>query len=64
MATKVEVKQSKKEIIDKIIKTCEYLIIPIGVICGIWGFDITVYASAFLGIVVSILTFIKLFIKD
>ena len=61
---KKEVKQSKKEIIDKIIKTCEYLIVPVGVIGGIWGFDVTVYASAIIGILVSVLTFVKLFIKD
>lgn len=53
-----------KELCDKLIKTCDYLIIPVGVIGGIWGFDITVYCAAGFGAIASVLSFVKLFLKD
>ena len=61
--TKKEVKQTKTEIIDKCIQTVEYAIVPVTTIAMIWGFDIGLYISAFSGMLVSILSFVKLFIK-
>lgn len=60
---KKEVKQSKKEIIDKIIKTVEILITPATMIGAVWGFDIAVYVSAVAGAIVGILTCVQTFIK-
>lgn len=56
-------KMSKTEIIDKSIKTVEYLIVPAAGVAAIWGWEIGIYVSSFAGILLSILTFIKLFIK-
>lgn len=53
----------KKETMDKIIETVNYLVIPTAVIGGIWGFDYTVYATAICGAIASILEVIKLFLK-
>lgn len=63
MAKKQEVKMTKKEIIDKCIQTAEYAIAPVTAIASMWGLDIGLYVSAFSGMLVSILTFIKLFIN-
>ena len=48
---------------QKIIDTVNYITIPCGVIGGIWGFDISVYAAAGCAMISSILTFVKLFLK-
>lgn len=61
---KKETKLTKTEIIDKTIKTCEYLIVPVAGVAAIWGFDWTLYSAAFFGMIISILTFVKLFVKD
>lgn len=52
-----------KDICDKIIKTCEYLIIPVAGVGAIWGADISVYSAAFFGAVASIFNFVKLLLK-
>lgn len=57
-------KMSNKEIIDRLIKTCEYLIVPVAGVAAIWGYDIAVYSTAFFGMLISILSFIELFVKD
>lgn len=53
-----------KDICDKIIKTCEYLVVPVAGVAAIWGLDISVYSAAFFGMVASIFAFVKLFLKD
>ena len=62
MAKKTQM--TKTEIIDKVIETCDYLILPVCGVASIWGFDISMYAAAAGGMLVSILTFVKLFVKD
>lgn len=52
-----------KDIMNKIIETVNYLTIPVAAIGGIWGVDISVYATAACGAVASVLEFVKLFIK-
>lgn len=61
--SKKEVKSSKTVIIDKIIKTVEYAIAPVTAILAIWDVDAGVYVAAAAGMIVSILNFVKLFIK-
>lgn len=61
---KKETKLTKSQIIDKIIATCDYLILPVAGVAAIWGYDISVYSVAFFGMLISILSFVKLFIKD
>ena len=56
-------KMTKVEIIDKIIQTCEYAIAPVTIMLAICWLEAGVYMAAFLGMVISILTFVKLFIK-
>lgn len=56
-------KMTKKEIIDKIIKTIEYLIAPITAVLTIWDIDAGIYVAAGAGMIVSILNFVKLFVK-
>lgn len=53
-----------KDTLDKIIKTCEYLVIPISTVAAIWGFDISTYVAAGMAVIISICTFAKLFIKE
>ena len=57
-------KTTKTEIINKVIETCDYLILPVCGVASIWGYDISVYVAAAGGMLVSILTFVKLFVKD
>ena len=57
-------KLTKKEILDKSIKTVEYLIAPLTAVLAIWDLDCGVYVAAGAGVIVSILTFVKLFVKD
>ena len=61
---KKEVKQTKTEIIDKIIEYTEYAIAPVTALLVFWNANAGLYVSAFAGMVVSILTFVKLFIKE
>jgi hypothetical protein len=56
-------KMTKTEIIDKTIKTVEYLIAPLTAVLAIWDIDAGVYIAAGAGMIVSILSFVKLFIK-
>lgn len=56
-------KLTKTEIIDKSIKTVEYLIAPLTAVLAIWDLDFGVYVAAGAGMIVSILTFVRLFIK-
>lgn len=60
---KKEAKQSKTEIIDKSIKTVEYLIVPVAGVAAIWGFDISVYVAAFAAFLIAGLNIAKLFVK-
>lgn len=64
MAKKVEAKLTKTEIIDKCIKTVEYLIVPVAGVAAIWGFDISVYVAAFAAFLIAGLNIVKLFVKD
>lgn len=57
-------KMSKKEIIDKTIKTVEYLIVPVAGVAAIWGFDISVYVTAVAGALIGILKCVEVFVKD
>lgn len=57
-------KMTKTEIIDKCIKTVEYLIVPVAGVAAIWGFDISVYVAAFAAFLIAGLNIAKLFIKD
>lgn len=52
-----------KDTMEKIIKTVEYLAIPVATVAAIWGFDISVYTTAACGAIVSVLSFVKLFLK-
>ena len=56
-------KANKAEIIDKVIKTVEYAIAPVTAILAIWDLDAGVYVASGAGVIVSILTFVKLFVK-
>ena len=53
-----------KDTIDKLIATCDYLIIPVAGVAAIWGYDISVYCAAGFGALASVLSFVKLFVKD
>lgn len=64
MAKKEEVKMTKKEIIEKSIKTVEYLIVPVAGVAAIWGFDISVAVAAIAGAIIGILKCVEVFIKE
>ena len=53
-----------KATMQKIIDTCNYLVVPVAGVAGIWGYDISVYCAAGFGAITGILSFIKLFLKD
>lgn len=57
-------KSSKVEIIDKSIQTIEYLIAPVTAVLAIWNIDAGIYIAAGAGVLVSVLNFVKLFVKD
>lgn len=59
-----QTKMTKTEIIDRCIKTVEYLIVPVAGVAAIWGFDISVYVAAFAAFLIAGLNIAKLFIKD
>lgn len=50
---KKEVKQTKTEIIEKCIKTAEYLIVPVTTVLSIWDIDAGVYVAAIAGFIIS-----------
>ena len=56
-------KLTKKEIIDKIIETVNYLVVPVAAVAAIWGVDVSVYCAAAGGAIASVLEFVKLFVK-
>lgn len=56
-------KETKQSIIDKCIKTVEYLIVPVAGVAAIWGFDISVYVAAFAAFLIAGLNIVKLFVK-
>lgn len=58
-----QTKMTKTEIIDRCIKTVEYAIAPVTAILAIWDVDAGVYVASGAGVIVSILTFVKLFVK-
>lgn len=53
----------KKETMELIIKTVNYLTAPIVGVAAIWGADISVYVAAGCGALASVLSFVKLFCK-
>lgn len=61
---KTEVKKSKKETIEKTIKTVEYLIVPVAGVAAIWGFDISVYVAAVAGAIIGVLKCVEVFVKE
>ena len=63
MAKKQEVKSSKKDFIEKCIKTTEYLIVPVTTVLSIWDIDAGVYVAAIAGFIVSGLRLAETFIK-
>lgn len=52
-----------KDICDKIIATCDYLIIPVAGVAAIWGYDISVYCAAGFGALASVFSFVKVCLK-
>ena len=54
----------KKDTIQKLIDTCNYLVVPVSGVAAIWGADISVYCAAGFGALASVLTFVKLFAKE
>ena len=56
-------KMTKTEIIDRSIKTMEYLIVPVAGVAAIWGFNISVYVAAFAAFLIAGLNIAKLFVK-
>ncbi|MBO4726304.1 MAG: hypothetical protein J5598_01730 [Clostridia bacterium] len=53
-------KMSKQQILDNLIKTCDYLIVPVAGVAAIWGYDISIYCAAGFGALASVLSFVKL----
>lgn len=61
---KKETKLTKKEVIDKTIKTIETIIVPAIIGAGaIWNFDVAVYVAAVASAVIGILKCVEVFIK-
>lgn len=62
---KKEVKKSvTKDTITKIIERLELSIAPLSALLLTWGLDVSVYVAAGVSMIISILAFVKLFIKD
>lgn len=62
---KKEVKKSvTKDTITKIIERLELSIAPLSALLLAWGLDVSVYVAAGISMIISILAFVKLFIKD
>ena len=64
MAKKQEVKMSKRDIIDKCIKTVEYAIVPVTTILSIWDIQAGTIVAAIAGFIISGLRLAEMFIKD
>lgn len=60
---KKEAKASKKELIEKIIKVVEIFIAPVTAALSVFNLDAGIYVAAGAGMIVSILGFVKLFVK-
>jgi spore maturation protein SpmA len=61
---KMTVTEISRELIEKIKKTVEIIIVPLGAILLIWlGTDYTAYIIATAGVIESILSYIELFLK-
>lgn len=59
-----KVKQSKKEILDKIIDTLNILVIPVSSVVAIWAsLDVSAYIAGGVAVINSALEYAKLFIK-
>lgn len=59
-----QTKMSKKEIVEKIIKTVEVSIAPAIIsAAAIWGFDVSVYVAAVSAAVIAALKCVEVFIK-
>lgn len=61
--SKIKETSMSKKTIDKLIDTCNYLVVPVAGVAAIWGYDISVYCAAGFGALASVLTFVKLFVK-
>ena len=65
MAKKEEVKTSKKETCEKIIKTIEVAIAPAVIATGaIWGFEIGTYVAAVSAVLIAIIKCVEVFINE
>lgn len=64
MTKKQEVKSSKKDFIEKCIKTTEYLIVPVTTVLAIWDVQAGTIVAAVAGFIVSGLRLAEEFIKD
>lgn len=64
MTKKVETKQSKKEIIDKVIDTLNILVIPVSSVVAIWAsLDVSAYIAGGVAVINSALEYWKMFLK-
>lgn len=54
----------KKETLQKIIDTLNILVIPASAVCGVWGFDTSVYIAGGVAAINGILEYLKLFTKE
>lgn len=59
-----QTKTSKKETIEKIIKTVEVFVVPVTTALAIWDLDAGVYVAAASGFIISGLRLVETFIKD
>lgn len=64
MVKKEVKKMTKTQIIDRCIESCNFLVVPVAGLAAIWGADISVYCAAGFGALASVLSFVKLFVKD
>lgn len=61
---KKETKQTKTEIIDKVIKTLNVLVVPITTIIAIWwDFDAAVYVAATVAAINGVLECVELYLN-
>ena len=63
MAKKQEVTMSKTEIIEKCIKTTEYLIVPVTTVLALWDVQAGTIVAAVAGFIVSGLRLWEVFIN-
>lgn len=63
--TKKEVKKTiTKELITKIIERLELSVAPLTALLLAWDLDVGVYVAAGISMIISILAFVRLFIKE